>query len=519
MRHREMGWQEGLLMFGQTKRKGFEEKDDFGKRQERLRIRFLMFCATLIIFGLMTRLLYLQIWEGKRQLLFAQTNHVDLVREVAPRGIIFDKNMQPLVKNILVTNPDGKEEIVREYEYGQAFAPIVGYLSQVRENELGCKDWLCYGLSAVVGRAGVEKLFDSKLRGKDGGRVVEYEASGKEVRSVGDVDSQVGGSVVLSIDSRLQNMAYEALKGRKGAVIALDMQGKVLALVSSPTFDPNWFTLKSEPEKLSKALSDTKEQYFLNRALSGEYPPGSVFKPVIAYAGLMSGAITKDDLIEDTGEIKIDNYRYGNWYFDQYGRKEGKINVIRALARSNDIFFYKLGEKLGIDKIDEWAKKFGIGEPTGIELPAGEVGLLPSALWKERVVGEKWFLGNTYHLSIGQGDLTATPLQIARMALGIVSGRRCNLSILHDSQIACEEIGLSTDAQMIVREGMKQACATGGTAFPFFDFDPPVICKTGTAQHSGQVALANSEVKPHAWIIVGYPAENPAMILLSLIHI
>jgi penicillin-binding protein 2 len=236
---------------------------------------------------------------------------------------------------------------------------------------------------------------------------------------------------------------------------------------------------------------------------------------VTAYAGLESGKIKRDTLIEDTGEIKIDQYRYGNWYFDQYGRTEGQINIERALARSNDIFFYKVGELVGVDELVKWSRKFGLGEPTGIELPGEVSGLVPDRLWKERMTGERWFLGNTYHMSIGQGDLTATPLQIARMTAGAVSGRLCQVSIIKDSEPKCESLGLKTENTEIVKEGMRQVCASGGTAFPFFDFAPPVLCKTGTAQHAGQKAESDL---PHAWITVAYPAENPEMVLTVMLE-
>ena len=252
----------------------------------------------------------------------------------------------------------------------------------------------------------------------------------------------------------------------------------------------------------------------MNRVTSGVYAPGSVFKLVTAYAGLESGEIDQETLIEDTGEIVIDQYRYGNWYFDQYGKTEGEINLERALARSNDIFFYRLGEKVGVDEIVSWASKMGLGERTGIELPGESEGLVPTRLWKERATGERWFLGNTYHLSIGQGDLTATPLQIARMTLAAVSGRRCQVSLLQDSEVECVDLGISSKNIEIVKSGMRAACATGGTAFSFFEFGPYVLCKTGTAQHAGQTS---DEVLPHAWITVAYPGDNPEMILTVML--
>jgi penicillin-binding protein 2 len=347
---------------------------------------------------------------------------------------------------------------------------------------------------------------ETQLKGRDGGRLVEVDASGAEVRELGDNKEEAGSDVKLSIDARLQKSMYEAMGGKSGSVVAIDMQGKVLGLVSSPSYDPS---------HLSDYLSDKDKMYFLNRPISGTYPPGSVFKLVTTIAGLEEGKIDEQTKFEDTGEIKVGEYRYGNWYFDQYGMKEGSIGLTRALSRSNDIYFYRVGEEVGVDKLVLWSRKFGLGEKTGIELPGESAGLVPDRLWKERVTGEKWFLGNTYHMSIGQGDLLVTPLQVARMTLGVLSGRLCQISLLENKAVECRDLGLKTEHIVLVRAGMRGACASGGTAFPFFEFEPWVLCKTGTAQHSGQ---RDEEDKPHAWITVVYPGENPEMILVVMLE-
>jgi penicillin-binding protein 2 len=305
---------------------------------------------------------------------------------------------------------------------------------------------------------------------------------------------------------------YSALGGKKGSAVAIDMQGKVLGLVSSPAYDPS---------HIEDYLSDKDKLYFLNRAIAATYPPGSVFKLVTGIAGLSEDKIDRDTQFEDTGEIKVGIYRYGNWYFDQYGRTEGSISLTRALARSNDIYFYKVGEEVGVDKIVYWARKFGLGQKTGIELPGEAAGLVPDRLWKERATGEKWFLGNTYH-SHRTRRSARDPLQVARMALTAVSGRVCQVSLLKDSVVKCPDLGLKTEDLELIREGMKGACGPGGTAFPFFEFAPWVACKTGTAQHSGQNANDPKDVAgnvlPHAWIVVAYPGENPEMILTVMLE-
>lgn len=504
------GWQELMMTSGQKGRRGYSQQDHTTNLAVRIRVRIIwVFCIALLS-TLVARVVYLQVFESGQQLLLSQANHIELARDPAPRGIIYDRQNIPLVNNIKV-----EDDYVREYPLGPAGAPILGYISEVNQGEIGCENGLCYSPKMMIGRAGIEKEFENTLRGRDGGTLKEVDAKGVTVRDLGQNESEAGSDVYLSIDSRLQKVMYRALGGRKGSAVAMDMQGKVLGLVSSPAYDPNLFGTSPDSAKLSKQLTDEKEHYFLDRAIAGTYPPGSVFKLVTAYAGLLSGDVTNTTKIDDTGEIRIGEYRYGNWYFDQYGRKEGEIDLIKAIARSNDIFFYKIGEEIGVDQLVSMAKKFGLGEPTGIELPGSEEGLVPDRLWKERVTGEKWFLGNTYHLSIGQGDLLVTPAQIARMTGAAVSGRLCKLSLLKVGTADCRDLGIPTDQLSMIHEGMRQACASGGTAYPFFSFSPYVLCKTGTAQHSGQ---KTEEDKPHAWITVAYPGENPKMILTVMLE-
>lgn len=495
-------WQENLSFNSQSKRKGFGvSHQTVEARDTRVRVRVVWAVFVVSMALIVAKIAYLQIIERGQHQLTSYANHVELKRQAAPRGIVYDRSGVALVENLASEN-----KYLRVYPLKEAIAPIMGYLSEVNERELGCLDGLCYRAGSEVGRVGVEKVMEPILRGRDGGRLVEVDSAGTEIRELGNNPSELGSNVTLTIDAGLQKIAYDSIAGKAGSVVAIDMQGKVLALVSSPSYDPS---------HLSDYLSDKDKMYLLNRPISGTYPPGSIFKLVTAMAGLTEGKVTSETQFEDTGEIKVGIYRYGNWYFDQYGMKEGRIGMVRALARSNDIYFYKVGEEIGVDTLVKWARKFGLGENTGIELPGEASGLVPDRLWKERATGEKWFLGNTYHMAIGQGDLLVTPLQAARMTLAIVSGRLCKISILKDKAVECSDLGLKTEDIAVVREGMGAACASGGTAFPFFTFDPPVLCKTGTAQHSGQ---KSDKDKPHAWITVAYPGENPEMILVVMLE-
>jgi penicillin-binding protein 2 len=495
-------WQEDLVFSSQSKRKGFGfSLSPERSRDVRLRVRSVWGVFVLGIALILAKVLYLQVVEGGQHQLTSYANHVELKRELAPRGVVYDRNGVALVEN-----KEEDEKVMRTYPLGPAIAPVLGYISEVKEEELGCREGLCYGPGMMMGRSGIERIMESTLRGNDGGRLIEVDSAGREIRELGSNVPEKGRDIQLSLDSRLQGAMYQAFEGRKGSAVAIDMQGKVLGLVSSPSYDP---------AHIQDYLADTEQYYFLNRPIAATYPPGSVYKLVTALAGLSEGKITKETEYEDTGEIKVGIYRYGNWYFDQYGKTEGSVNLTKALSRSNDIYFYKVGEEIGVQHLVSWSRIFGLGEPTGIELPGEQDGLVPDELWKERVTGEKWFLGNTYHMSIGQGDLLVTPLQVARMTLGAVSGRLCKVSILKDSAVGCRDLDLKTEDIALVREGMRAACATGGTAFPFFEHTPWVLCKTGTAQHSGQV---EEEDLPHAWITVAYPGENPEIILTVMLE-
>lgn len=476
-----------MIWVSQQKRRGYQHLSQTGTWGERVRARVVWAAGVLVVGILVARVVYLQLIERDQYTLTAASNHLEVERVVAPRGKLMDRRGKELVKT-------------------PATAAITGYLSEVTESELGCRAGLCYGQGMQIGRAGLEKNLEARLRGRDGGRMVEKEASGREVRELGLNAAQAGEDVQLTVDGALTQVMYRVLKNRPGSAVALDLQGKVLGLVSSPAYDPL---------DLGPYLADSEKLYFFNRAISATYPPGSVFKLVTSIAGLAEGKITQDSTYEDTGEIKVGEYRYGNWYFDQYGRTEGVIGLTRALARSNDIYFYKVGESLGVSKLVMWARKMGLGEITGVELGGEKEGLVPDELWKERKTGEKWFLGNTYHLSIGQGDLLVTPIQVARMTLSAVTGHRCRLSLLQESKPKCENLNIESKYLELVREGMKEACSSGGTAYPLFDMVPGAACKTGTAQHAGQKSESD---KPHAWITVAYPAENPELILTVMLE-
>ena len=360
-------------------------------------------------------------------------------------------------------------------------------------------------LGDLVGRTGIEETYDERLRGIDGGEIFEVNTLGERIREVGQIKPIPGRDIHLSLDAELSKVAFAALEGRPGAVVASEVKtGQVLVLVSSPSFNP---------EKLEPEILTDEEKPLFNRAISGIYPPGSVFKIVTASAGVEEDKVDEKTTYEDKGLIQVGEYVYKNWYFSQYGKTEGVIDLVQAIKRSTDTFFYKVGEWVGANKLSDWAKAFGFGRLTGIDISAEAEGLVPSPKWKEKIIGERWFLGNTYHFAIGQADLLTTPLQVNMMTSVIANkGKLCQPFVQQQNSPVCQDLKLKAETLRLVREGMKEACSTDGTAFPFFDFQPSTACKTGTAE------FGDAEGRTHAWLTAFAPTNNPEIVVTALVE-
>ena len=401
-------------------------------------------------------------------------------------------------------------ELERSYLYGDSMSLITGYVGKVNiddQNENNCGVKL--DNDEVVGRSGVESFLDCQIRGKDGKRLIEVDAMGKYIRELGREEPAVTADINLSIDAYWQDKIYKILNGRKAVVIMSEPKtGKIITMVSSPSFDANAFS-DSNSEKINGYLNDNENLPLMNRAIAGRYSPGSVFKIVMATAGLESGVIDKNTEIEDTGALKVGDYTYRTWS----GATDGMVNVVKAIKRSNDIFFYKLGEKLGLNRIDEWSKKYGYGSKTGVELTGELDGIVPDEKWKKEAMGESWYLGDTYHLSIGQGGLSITPLQVNQMTNIIANGgKKCKMSILKDSKVVCEDLKIKKENVASVIEGMKAACKSGGTAWPLFQFKTEIACKTGTAE------VGDGSNDTQAWLTAFAPADDPQISITVLVE-
>lgn len=533
-----------------AKKRQFRE---IGKTDENFRQRLTLFKVIFIVTFLIIiiQLIKLTVFQGNYYSLLSQGNRIKENIYPAPRGVILDRKGETLVQNkpgFIAEVACGEKKcfrkishdealkleaagqvsaqslgVVREYIDSIAFSHVIGLAGSVAEEEIGklhCGKKLNFG--DELGRSGVEQAFDCQLQGISGKELIEVDAKGNLVRILSKVNPSPGKSLTLSIDKRLQLKAKEAMEGKIGAVIVhIPQTGELLVLYSSPSYDLNPFVEGLGQKDYENLLNDPQKPLF-NRAISGTYPPGSVIKPIWAAGALEEKVINKDTQIEDTGIISIGPFSFPNWYFTQYGGKEGLINVISAIKRSNDIFFYKAGEMLGVERIAEWAKKFNFGQRLGIEIVGEEEGLVPDEVWKEKVKGEKWFLGDTYHLAIGQGDLLVTPLQIA-FANGAIgnNGIICKPTLLKTG--SCQRLTeklVSVQNLKTIREGMTQACQQGGTAYPFFGFkvgdrEIKVACKTGTAEYDPP---AGGPKKTHAWFTAFAPAENPQIAVTVLVE-
>lgn len=515
------------------------------------KIYFINLLIVIIFSVLVLRAFQLQIVEGKKNQESAENNRIRKIKISGPRGAIFDRHGEILAKNLpvfkikknegevvigrdeaLKMQSEGNEESLffsfsRNYPGREVFSHIVGYLGEVSEEEINKATPTIqnYILGDLIGRTGIEKFYENSLRGVDGGELVEVDTNGKILRRLGREEPLPGKDFFLAVDAGLQRIAAAEMIGKKGAVVASNPKnGEILILYSSPSYDPNLFVQKNE-EKLKTLLTDETDLPLLNRPISGTYPPGSVFKIVTTTAGLEDKKITKNTLINDPGVIYIGSYKYANWYFTGYGKTEGEINVVRAIKRSTDTFFYRLGEMVGIERLVFWTKKFKLDQIFGLDLDGEVPGFVPTPEWKQKVMGEPWFLGNTYHLAIGQGDLVLTPLGVNMMTAAIANGGKiCRprmLKVGSDEQIECQEIGIKKETIDIIKEGMTDVCSTGGTAYPFFDFLPAglptgrqVACKTGTAEFVDK----DGKTKTHAWFTVFAPLDNPSIVLTVLVE-
>jgi len=415
--------------------------------------------------------------------------------------------------------------MARSYPDGEIISHILGYVGSVTKDDLKNSDYLP---SESIGKSGIEMQYEQILRGISGTQLVEVDSKGNSSKYLASREPVNGSNLVLSINFRLQKILFNALSKKaeeaevkRASAIALNPKnGEVLAMVSLPSFDNNIFFGNVSRKKYNELIFNENKPLF-NRAISGEYPPGSTIKPVIALGALEEKVITDKTVIQDNGVIKIVNQYNPNIIYTYYGWKRaglGPMNVYSAIAQSSDIFFYTIGggnggiKGLGISALANYFYKFNLGNVSGIDLPGESKGLVPTPDWKKRVKKESWYLGDTYHTSIGQGDLLVTPLQVAMWTATIANdGVAMKPHIARDVPLKVE-FALDADKKniAIIKKAMRQS-VIDGSASALANLPVQVAGKTGTAE------TGIKEIT-HAWFTCFAPYKNPDIVITVLLE-
>ena len=416
-------------------------------------------------------------------------------------------------------------QMTRYYPHGELFAHVIGYVGRINDKELKTIDKDLYAGSNLIGKIGVEKSYEELLHGMPGNESVEADAFGNVLRHLGRKDPIRGNDLYLSLDYGLQMVASEQLAGRRGAIVAIDPRtGEILALVSSPSFNPNLFVTGISSKDYSE-LRDSLDQPLYNRAVQGAYPPGSTIKPMFGLGGIHYGLVDWSTAISDPGYFTLpgDSHRFR----DHKKTGHGSVNLHKAQVISCDTYFYVLSYRMGIEKMNTWMRQFGFGEKTGVDLPSESTGLYPNPEWKLRTRKSNWLKGETISVSIGQGAFTATPLQLA-MATAITANQGSHVTphVLRESKGAKVhkvhnapngriQFNGKPDDWIKMRDAMIDVVQTGtgrGIRTPMYQ----IAGKTGTAQVKSiaqgkryNESLLTERQLDHGLFVGFAPAEKP----------
>ncbi len=428
---------------------------------------------------------------------------------------------------------------LRHYPYGSSAAHLLGSLGEIDPGRLRRRRFAGYRPGDVIGRQGVEALLDRQLRGKSGGVNVLVDAHGRELERLSEVEPEHGNNVVLTLLHELQLAAEGGLDetGRSGAVVALDPRdGSVLALVSRPAFDPNLFAVGIGRDSWNALIEDPLLP-LQNRALQGQYPPGSTYKVVTAIAALEEGAIDIDTRVHCGGSYRLGRRRYRCWRRSGHG----EVDLHRALVESCDVFFYRAARAVGIDRLAYYARELGLGRPTGLELGPEAAGLVPTREWKQRRFGEVWIEGETLSAGIGQGLNLWTPIQLAHVYATLANGgERRRPWIVREIRSpegellearepeSSQEIAISRKTLEIVRRGLLGVVQDPhGTGYAMRRLPGGMLAagKTGTAQVISTRLPEPEEgeeipvkLRDHAWFVTYAPAAAPEIVVGVLVE-
>jgi len=572
-----------------------EEQDGYKPR-----IVGVMLTVLALFVGLLLRLIYLQVVMGEDYYRLSMNNSIRLQAVDPPRGLILDRHGTRLAENrpsfdvnftpkdagdvgqvlselagylqspvdellskvkhsrglaafrpVLLKQDIGRDVLAavearrvdlpgvsvqvrlrRNYLYGMNAAHVIGYLGEVSLEELKSGDHPSLRSGDAIGKFGVERTYEDYLRGEPGGRQVEVNANGQVMRVLQTVSPRPGRNVFLTIDRELQQRTEELLDGVPGAAVAVDpSNGHVLALASAPGFNQNLFVSGIAPDAWESLISNPFRP-LENKAIQGEYPPGSTFKIVTALAGLEEKAIDETTVFDCAGSLHFAGRDYRCWKKEGHGR----VDVRRALSESCDVFFYRTGQRLGVDRLAWYAKACGLGARTGIGLDQESRGLIPSSTWKKKRYGVPWQEGETLSVSIGQGYNLATPLQMALLTAAVGNGgiRRRPLILQRVEtvegdvifQAAQQEAGrlpVSPRTLKIVQEGIWSAVnGERGTARRVHLPDIEIAGKTGTSQVVGRKDRGDDytppHLRPHAWFVCYAPAGAPKLAVAVVVE-
>ena len=576
---------------------------------ERLRFQVVVYLVVSIFVALLLRLWFLQIIRGESYRNLSENNRIRLEDVPPTRGIIYDRHGRILVDNrpafklalvpadvsdlgqtlgklgriLEVEKPRLEEKVIsapkgapfspillsrdmnrdqvaavethrfnlpgvmvqieprRSYEMPSFAAHLIGYLGEIEEGQLKERRHQGYKLGDYLGKYGVEMEWEAELKGQRGGKQVEADAAGRQLSILREVASQPGHNLILTLDTQLQLQAESALEGKAGAIIAMDPNtGDILAMASSPAFDQNKFVRGFTPYEW-QALVDNPLHPLENKAIQGQYPLGSTFKPVVASAALAEGLVDPETTLGCNGEYQLGNQVYRCWK----KRGHGQIALYQALVQSCDVYFYQLGQKLGIDLMSDYAQRYRLGSRTLIRLNNEAGGLVPTAQWKLRRFGIPWQKGEDLVTAIGQGFLLATPMQMAVFYAAIANGgkflrprvvlrvedpegvvvKNVSPEIVGKLNLRPEVISFIQKAlEGVVNEprGTGRAAQLGGGMRGI-----KVAGKTGTAQvvraaedekEEGDESEIPYEYRDHAWFVAYAPAEAPEIVVVVLVE-